>query len=174
MSSHSLPPIIVMGVSGSGKSTMGALLGERLDLPFIDGDDLHPDENREKMRAGHPLDDDDRWPWLHRIGELIDAGLVEGHATIVACSALRKSYRDLIRRHAPEAIFVHLRGSSELIADRMGARDHEYMPATLLGSQLATLEPLEDDERGVVVDVTASPDELADQIIAALPAVTTP
>ena len=169
MSSHSLPPIIVMGVSGSGKSTMGALLGERLGIPFIDGDDLHPEANREKMRAGHPLDDADRLPWLHRIGELIDAGLVEGHPTIVACSALKKAYRDLIRRHAPESIFVHLRGSSELIAIRMGARDHEYMPATLLGSQLAALEPLEDDEHGIVIDVTATPDDLADQIIAALP-----
>ncbi|RUQ99166.1 gluconokinase [Labedella endophytica] len=180
MSSHAmppliaLPPIVVMGVSGSGKSTMGALLGERLDIPFIDGDDLHPDANREKMRAGEPLDDDDRLPWLHRIGELIDAGLVEGHPTIVACSALRKSYRDLIRRHAPDAIFVHLRGSSELIADRMGARDHEYMPTTLLGSQLATLEPIEPDEHGIVVDVTSAPDTLADQIIAQLPAVENP
>jgi len=162
------PPMIVMGVSSSGKSTIGHDLGERIDIPFIDGDDLHPDANKEKMRAGHALNDDDRFPWLHRIGELIDAGLVEGHPTIVACSALKRSYRDLLRRHAPQLIFVHLTGEPDVIRARMQARNHEYMPTALLDSQLATLEPIEADELAILADITATPADIVDDVVAQL------
>ena len=161
--------MIVMGVSSSGKSTVGAALGEVLDIPFIDGDDLHPDSNKEKMRAGNPLDDDDRLPWLHRIGELIDAGLVEGHSTIVACSALKRSYRDILRRHAPNLVFLHLAGNPDLIGDRMAARNHEYMPTALLQSQLATLEPIQDDELAIIADIGGTPDEIVHDLAARLP-----
>jgi len=161
--------MIVMGVSSSGKSTVGAALGEVLDIPFIDGDDLHPDSNKEKMRAGNPLNDDDRLPWLHRIGELIDAGLVEGHSTIVACSALKRSYRDILRRHAPNLVFLHLAGNPDLIGDRMAARDHEYMPTALLQSQLATLEPIQDDELAIIADIGGTPDEIVHDLAARLP-----
>ena len=161
--------MIVMGVSSSGKSTVGAALGEVLDIPFIDGDDLHPDSNKEKMRAGNPLNDDDRLPWLHRIGELIDAGLVEGHPTIVACSALKRSYRDILRRHAPNLVFLHLAGNPDLIGDRMAARNHEYMPTALLQSQLATLEPIQDDELAIIADIGGTPDEIVHDLAARLP-----
>jgi gluconokinase len=156
-----------MGVSGSGKSTLGAALAERVDLPFIDGDDLHLETSIEKMSAGIPLDDDDRLPWLHRIGELIDAGVVEGHSTIVACSALKRSYRDILRRHAPSMVFVHLAGSSAVIGERMAHRDH-FMPTTLLQSQLATLEPIQDDELAIVVDIGASPEEISETVVTRL------
>ncbi|GAB2511613.1 gluconokinase [Paramicrobacterium agarici] len=163
-----LPSLIVMGVSSSGKSTIGALMSERLGVPFIDGDDLHPDENKEKMRSGIALNDADRFPWLHRIGQLIDAGRVEGHATIVACSALKRSYRDILREHAPDLIFVHLTGSRALIEKRMKARHHEYMPTSLLDSQFATLEPLERDERKILVPISLEPDEMVHVIISAI------
>jgi gluconokinase len=169
MNAANVPPMIVMGVSGSGKSTIGALLGERLHVPFIDGDDVHPEANKAKMAAGHPLTDEDRWPWLHRIGELIDAGMVEGHPTIVACSALKRVYRDLLRGHAPQLIFVHLSGGKDTIADRIAGRAHEYMPATLLDSQLSTLEPLGTDEARVLVDLDQTPDQMVDQILRDLP-----
>lgn len=162
------PPMIVMGVSGSGKSTVGALLGERLGVPFIDGDDLHPAANKEKMRAGHALNDDDRRPWLEKIGRTIDEGLAEGHPTIVACSALKRAYRDLLREHAPGLVFVHLSGDADTIAARMAARSHEYMPPSLLASQLATLEPLEADEKHIIVDLRQTPGQMIDQIVAAL------
>jgi len=161
--------MIVMGVSSSGKSTVGSALGDVLDIPFIDGDDLHPDANKEKMRAGNPLNDDDRLPWLHRIGELIDAGLVEGHPTIVACSALKRSYRDILRRHAPNLVFLHLAGNPDLIGDRMAARNHEYMPTALLQSQLATLEPIQDDELAIIADIGGTPDEIVHDLAARLP-----
>lgn len=164
LTNEQIPPIVLMGVAGSGKSTVGELLGTALDVPFIDGDVLHPDGNVEKMRAGRPLDDDDRLPWLHRIGELIDAGVVEGHSTIVACSALKRAYRDLLRRHAPDLLFVHLEGERTLLERRLALRQHEYMPASLLDSQLETLEPLQPDERGLAVGVDAPPQRIVDDI----------
>lgn len=163
-----IPAIVLMGVSGSGKSTVGARLSAALGVPFVDGDDLHPDGNREKMRAGHPLGDDDRWPWLARIGELIDAGVAEGHGTIVACSALKRIYRDRLRRRSPELLFVHLDGNPELLASRLTAREHEYMPVSLLASQLATLEPFAPEERGMVVDIAHGPDDIVATIARAL------
>ncbi|WP_400996475.1 gluconokinase [Agromyces sp. GXQ0307] len=139
-----------MGVSASGKSTVGERLAERLGVPFVDGDDLHPGSNVEKMRAGRPLDDDDRRPWLDRVGEVLAASADPG--IVVACSALRRTYRDRILRSAPATRFVHLDLSEGELAERVGARAGHFMPATLLASQLATLEPPAADEPAVVVD----------------------
>jgi len=163
------PPMIVMGVSSSGKSTIGRDLGAALGIPFIDGDDLHPLANKEKMRAGIPLDDNDRWPWLTVVGEYIAAGLLEGHPTVVACSALKRSYRDLLRSQVPGLVFVHLTGSPDVILERMAARSHEYMPTALLTSQLATLEHLEDDESGILADITAAPADIVREVLRQLP-----
>lgn len=160
--------MVIMGVSGSGKSTVGELLGHQMGVPFIDGDDLHPAANKEKMRTGIPLDDDDRRPWLQEIGRTLQSRQQDGQGVIVACSALKRRYRDLLREHAPEVVFLHLRGSADTLAARMAARNHEFMPATLLASQLAALEPLDADERHVLLDVRQSPAELADQAAAAL------
>ena len=160
--------MVIMGVSGSGKSTVGELLGHRLGVPFIDGDDLHPAANKEKMRTGIPLDDDDRRPWLQEIGRTLQSHQQDGQGVIVACSALKRRYRDLLREHAPEVVFLHLQGSADTLAARMAARNHEFMPATLLTSQLEALEPLEADERHMLLDVRQSPSELADRAAAAL------
>ena len=160
------PPLIVMGVSGCGKSTVGALLGERLGIPFTDGDDLHPQANKDKMGAGQPLDDDDRRPWLAGIGETLRESLAEGRPSIVACSALKRAYRDLLRGDVPGLVFVHLAGDEATIASRLAGRSHEYMPASLLASQLTTLEPLQDDEPHVVVDLRLTPEEMVERIAA--------
>ena len=150
-----------MGVSGSGKSTVGALLAERLGAPFVDADDLHPAANKAKMAVGIPLDDTDRWPWLDAVG----VRLAAAPTPVVACSALRRAYRDRLRSAAPDALFVHLAGTETIVADRLAGRRHEYMPASLLDSQYAALEPLQADERGVVVDIGSSPEALVDEIV---------
>jgi gluconokinase len=173
-----------MGVSGCGKSTVGALLAGRLGVPFLDGDDYHPAANKEKMAAGIPLTDADREPWLARIGQLLagqdlaawdaaghgagTAGNYDGGtpvAPIVACSALKRSYRDLLRAAAPDVVFVHLSGSPETIAARMDARAHEFMPRTLLETQLATLEALEPDEAHIIGDIALEPGALVDSVV---------
>lgn len=151
------PPLIVMGVSGSGKSTIGAALGRQLNMRFIDADDLHPLENKVKMASGHALNDDDRKPWLEIIAARIGAELAEGNPIIVACSSLTRSYRRILISHAPSTVFVHLRGSREVIAERQSLRDHEFMPTSLLDSQFTTLEPLSSDERGVSVEIAGTP-----------------
>lgn len=140
--------IVVMGVSGCGKSTVGQLLADQFGARFIDGDDLHPAANKAKMAAGTPLNDDDRWPWLALVGQT----LAEGD-TVVACSALKRVYRERILAAAPNTKFVHLAGSREVLEQRLGARSGHFMPASLLDSQLATLEALATDEPGIVVDI---------------------
>ena len=152
-----------MGVSGSGKSTVGAALAGRLRVPFEDADDLHPSANIAKMSRGEPLDDSDRWPWL----ELIGMWLVN-HADggVIACSALKRKYRDQMRAHLSEVEFLLLAGDRETIERRQAARPGHFMPASLLTSQLQTLEPLAPDEHGIVLDVDQSPDELVAQFLA--------
>lgn len=162
----SSPPIVVMGVQGSGKSTVAELLAERLGARAVDGDRLHSAANVAKMAAGVPLGDEDREPWLRTIGRLLDADRDTG--IVVVCSALRRSYRDLLRSEAPGTVFVHLFGSFELISSRVNSRTHEYMPPALLKSQFDTLEPLQDDEAGIALDVSASPAQLADAVVAFL------
>ncbi|WP_338056617.1 gluconokinase [Salinibacterium metalliresistens] len=159
-----LPLIVVMGPSGSGKSTIGAALAAELGVPFMDADDLHPASNVAKMAAGQPLDDDDRWPWLRLVGEALAAASDTG--LVMACSALRRRYRDAIVAEAPGTVFVELHGTRALLAERMGAREGHFMPSSLLDSQLATLESLGDDERGVRVDVSGTVPEIVADVIA--------
>ncbi|TQJ40781.1 gluconokinase [Arthrobacter sp. SLBN-112] len=164
--SGKLPPLVVMGVSGCGKSTVGTLLGQQLGMPFYDGDDFHPAANKQKMAAGVPLTDMDREPWLARLGELL-AGKDDGGAgvpPIVACSALKRRYRDLLRSYAPDVVFVHLAGTAATIGARMDARSHEFMPRTLLDSQFAALEDLEADEAHVLGDVRQPLDVLVESL----------
>jgi carbohydrate kinase (thermoresistant glucokinase family) len=148
-----------MGVSGCGKSTVGGLLAARLGVPFVDGDSMHPAANIEKMASGHPLDDDDRWPWLRAVGlrlaESADGGIV------LACSALKRAYRDLIVSLSPGTVFVHLDAPRELLASRLESRGDHFMPSTLLASQLDALEPLAGDEPGFVLDAGQYPRALA-------------
>lgn len=138
-----------MGVAGSGKSTVGAALAQRLGVSFEDADHMHPPGNVAKMAAGQPLTDADRHPWLERVG----AWLTTHHDGVMSCSALKRAYRDQLRATCPSVRFLHLRGSPELIEERLAARTGHFLPASLLASQLATLEPLGTDERGVTVDV---------------------
>ena len=163
-----LPPLVVMGVSGCGKSTVGSLLGERLGVPFFDGDDFHPPANKAKMAGGVPLNDDDRAPWLAEIGAALANPAGGANSCIIACSALKRSYRDLLRSFAPDTVFIHLSGDAATISDRLSARKHEYMPGSLLASQLATLEPLESNETHILVDIHADPAAVAERIVTSL------
>ncbi|MCU1514836.1 MAG: gluconate kinase [Microbacteriaceae bacterium] len=162
------PLIVVMGVSGSGKSTVGAALAERLGLPFVDADSLHPAANVAKMAAGHPLDDADRWPWLTVVGEHLAAAASTG--LVVACSALKRSYRDAILAAAPGVTYLFLSGTEELLAARLSRRRGHFMPVSLLDSQLATLEAPAADEPSVTVVLRANetPDALLTRALAAL------
>jgi gluconokinase len=155
--------IVAMGVSGSGKSTVGAALAQRLRVPFADADDFHPPANIAKMTAGEALDDDDRHPWLESIGEWLAAHAETGG--VMSCSALKRKYRDQLRHHAPTTEFVHLHGTREVIARRQASRPGHFMPASLLDSQFATLEPLAPDEHGQVVDVDQSIDAIVQAYI---------
>lgn len=158
------PVLVVMGVAGSGKSTVGRALAERLGWAYQEGDDLHPPENVAKMRASIPLTDDDRWPWLAQVAAWVDARLRAGEPGVVTCSALRRAYRDRI---APEGgvVFVYLVLDRGRLEDRLLHRAGHYMPATLLGSQLAILEEPGRDEPVVRVDATAPTETLVDQVV---------
>jgi gluconokinase/shikimate kinase len=163
------PPVLVlMGVSGAGKSSVAALLAGRLGWPFAEGDDMHPQANIEKMAAGHPLDDADRWPWLERVAGWIRQRLAAGQGGIVTCSALKRRYRDVLR--GPGVLFVHLTSTKEEIAARLVARHGHFMPAALLDSQFAALEPPDPDEHALIVAVTGSAQQTAAEILARLPA----
>jgi gluconokinase len=158
------PLLVVMGVSGSGKSTVGAALAQRLRVPFADADDFHPAANVAKMSAGIPLDDDDRWPWLDALGVWLARHDERGG--VLSCSALKVAYRDRLREHAPRTHFLHLDGPREVIARRQAGRPGHFMPAALLDSQFATLEPLRPDEPGLVVDVDQSVDAIVEEYLA--------
>ena len=163
---HTPHVVVVMGVAGTGKTTIGPLLAARLGVPYAEGDDFHPPANIAKMTAGTPLTDEDRWPWLDAIG-----GWAHGRAGlggVVSSSALKRSYRDRLRAAAPGVVFVHLTGSRELIEDRMSHRQGHFMPTALLDSQFATLQPLQPDEAGVAVDVAGTPEEITGRAADAL------
>lgn len=150
------PLLVVMGVSGSGKTTVGELLATRLGVPFADADDLHSRANIALMAAGHPLTDEDRWPWLAKVGAALSAA--ESTGLVMACSALKRSYRDAILSAEPRARFVSLDGSRDLLVARLSNRHGHFMPPELLDSQLAALEPLATDEPGITVRLEASQD----------------
>jgi gluconokinase len=158
--------VVVMGVSGTGKTTVGQLIAAALGVPYAEGDAFHPPENIATMSAGIPLDDADRWPWLDAVGAW--AGGRAGLGGVVAASALKRSYRDRLRAAAPDVVFVHLTGDRALIERRMAARKGHFMPTALLDSQFATLQPLEEDEAGVAVEVSGSPEEIAGRAVEAL------
>jgi carbohydrate kinase (thermoresistant glucokinase family) len=161
-----------MGVSGSGKTTVAALLAGQLGWAFEEGDDMHPAANVEKMHNGHPLTDEDRRPWLARIAQWIAGRDAADEPAIVTCSALKRSYRDVLR--ADNVVFVYLRGTRDEIGRRLRARHGHFMPPELLDSQFADLEPPESDERSVTVDIGASPADLAAEIIRTLGLVAEP
>ena len=160
------PILVVMGVAGTGKSTVAGLLAERLNWELQEGDDLHPPANVAKMSAGIPLDDDDRWPWLDAIAASIKVKTESGEPGIVTCSALKKSYRDRLR--GPNVIFVFINGPRAVIEARMASRKRHYMPLSLLESQLAALEPPTSDENVLEVDLAAPPEEEAAAVLNAL------
>lgn len=157
--------VVVMGVSSTGKTQVGTRLSRRLGWGFVEGDDLHPEANIAKMAAGTPLTDDDRWPWLRAIVTHVREAVERDGPVVVTCSALRRSYRDVLRGADPdgEVFFVHLHGTFTLLAERMGRREGHFMPPALLQSQFETLEPLDPDETGALVDVTPPVHEVAEQ-----------
>jgi gluconokinase len=155
--------LVIMGVSGSGKSTVAKQLAERLGWPMAEGDDFHPRANVEKMRSGHPLDDEDRWPWLRSIADWIGRHEAAGQSAVVTCSALKRAYRDLLGAGHPSVRFVYLDVPRDVLEERLGGRQGHYMPASLLDSQLGTLEPLGADEPGFALRSDGRPDEVARQ-----------
>ena len=157
--------LVLMGVSGSGKTTVGALLAGRLHRLYAEADDFHPSSNVAKMAAGHPLTDDDRWPWLHAIGRYIDERIARHEPAVVTCSALKRSYRDVLRR--PEVQIVYLRGSRELIAERLAARHGHFFSAGMLDSQFADLEEPTPEEQVVTVSVGNAPAQIVQDIVTA-------
>jgi carbohydrate kinase (thermoresistant glucokinase family) len=155
---------VMMGVSGCGKSTIGAALAHHFDVPFLEGDAFHPADNVVKMSAGTPLDDNDRAGWLQVLATEIRQARENGTGLVLSCSALKRHYRDLLRQADPELHFVHLNGPRPLISERMQARVGHYMPPSLLDSQLSILEPLQDDEAGVTLDIALPPQLLIERI----------
>ena len=160
--------LVIMGVAGSGKTTVAGLLAQRLGWPSAEADEFHPAANVAKMAAGTPLTDDDRWPWLRSIGAWISEQDALGNSTVVTCSALRRVYRDLLREGRPGVRFCHLVAPEGLVADRVARREGHFMPPSLLHSQYETLEELEADEPGVVVPIDADPAEVVRRALDAL------
>jgi gluconokinase len=159
--------VVVMGVSGTGKTTVGEQLAEELGCEFVEGDQLHPSRNIDKMSKGIPLTDEDRWPWLQAIAEMVAVRDHEGISTVVTCSALKRSYRDVLRDAAP-TFFVHLHAPYDVLEARMQHRTKHFMPTGLLTSQFDTLEELGDDEAGAVVDVSPPLDEVVEEAVNAV------
>ncbi len=166
----SKPPrvLVIMGVSGCGKTTVAAMLAERLHWPFEEGDALHPQANIDKMHAGHPLDDGDRAPWLQRVAEWVEARLDAGENGVITCSALKHAYRRQIDRRGTGVLFVYLAGSHYTIANRLAARQGHFMPSALLDSQFADLQAPTADEPSLCIDIGPAPGVLVQQIVDAL------
>jgi gluconokinase len=160
--------LVVMGVSGSGKSTIADKLAERLGWDYEDGDKFHPASNVAKMSAGHPLTDEDRWPWLHAIADEIDKVCQAGRHDVIACSALKRVYRDILVHGRKDVRIVYLKGTQELIAHRLAQRKGHFMPPELLASQFKTLEPPDATENPVTVSIDASVDAIVDDIVGQL------
>lgn len=160
------PLVVVMGVSGSGKTTVGELLAERLRVPYAEADSFHPPANVAKMSAGTPLDDEDRRPWLDAIARWLSEH--DRRGGVVSCSALRRRYRDRLRTSGTSMFFLHLDGSEELVAQRLQGREGHFMPRSLLRSQFETLEPLDRDERGAAVEIGGTAEEVAERALAAI------
>lgn len=154
--------LVVMGVSGCGKTSVGEALAKKLNSNFVDGDDLHPEANKAKMAAGIALNDVDRWPWLAEVGRTLNSQ----PNLVVACSALKRIYRDKIREREPNVRFIHLHGSRELLQERVNSRENHFMPASLLDSQLATLEKIAEDENGKEFDISKPVSQIVDEVIA--------
>lgn len=160
------PLVVTMGVSGSGKTTAGRALAERLGVPFADADDFHSKANIEKMSHGVPLTDEDRWPWLEAIGRWLRQHQDTGG--VIGCSALRVAYREVLRTHAPEVVFVHLEGDRSAVVRRVASRQDHFMPTRLVDSQYSTLEPLEPGETGIAVDFELPVEQIVDAAVAYL------
>jgi gluconokinase len=166
MTATNAPVLVIMGVSGCGKSTVAGLLAGRLGWDLAEGDDMHPAASIAKMAAGQPLTDEDRWPWLARVAAWIRAHTTAHRPGIITCSALKRSYRDVLR--ADPVVFVYLAASRELIARRLAARHGHFMPLALLDSQFAALEPPGPDEQAITADISGSPEQTASLVMAAL------
>ncbi|WP_312178903.1 gluconokinase [Arthrobacter sp.] len=157
--------LVIMGVAGSGKTTTATLLSEHLGWIAAEADEFHSAANIEKMSSGVPLADEDRWPWLTSITEWMSTQAQNGRCTIITCSALKRSYRQVLAQAEGQVHFVHLHGEPEVLAERMQSRRGHFMPASLLPSQLSTLEPLEDDESGITVDILRTPAQISAEIL---------
>jgi gluconokinase len=157
--------VVVMGVSGTGKTTVAEHLVERLGWPFAEGDTFHPEANVAKMRDGIPLDDADRWPWLQSLADWIGQREAAGENAVVTCSALKRSYREVLRTGHPSVWFAHVDTSPDVLRERLLQRTGHYMPPSLLNSQLATLERLEPDEPGLTITGAGRPDDVAEEVL---------
>ena len=166
--------VVVMGVSGCGKSTVGQQLAQALGVDYLEGDEFHPPANVARMAAGTPLTDADRAPWLQTLAARLQAAHAAGRGVVLSCSALKRAYRDVLRSGAPGLVFVHLSGSAELLAQRVGARQHHYMPAGLLASQLAALEVPGADEDTITIDIAEPAERIVPAVLAGLRARSAP
>ncbi len=162
-------PVYILGVSGTGKTTVGQALADRLKVPFVEGDDFHPEQNVQKMSNGLPLDDNDRWPWLSAIAQNVRRHMSDDSGAVVACSGLKKSYRDYLREKIDtQGTMVLLVGDRSLLQKRHSGRSGHFMPASLLDSQLATLEPPQPQEKIIEIDIRASVDDIVENIVGVL------